>query len=86
MEKKFAFWSDEAAARHDSLPHWELEDGRVVQVTAIMKDREGFGYLWKDKEFLGRAVRWVRGESRWSEIRPAKPRSPSAKGEGRGEG
>ena len=61
------FYSAEAEAEYGYFIY-TLKDGSEVKVTGVTLDKEGLGYKWEDKRYVGEVVKYVRSLNRSSRV------------------
>lgn len=62
MEKNhyYAFFSQVAVSRGASILLYDTPHGRQIEVTFISRDKNGAGYDYDDKIFMGKVTTFVR--------------------------
>ena len=59
-KERYGFYSVEAEKNGYGVFLYETETGEAVAVTCTSFDEEGSDYLWSDKVFKGKVVKYIR--------------------------
>ncbi len=65
MKVMHAWWSAEAYKNGIATVVWANAEGKEVELCIVTSDKEGKCWTWKDRQYLGQVVHYLRaGRSR----------------------